>query len=199
MVTVKESEGGDFEVAPQGLHQAVCIDVIDLGLMQTAWGPKHRVRIRWAIDAQNSRGYPFWISATYNLTLGTSSKPSGLRKALESWRGKQFTDEEVKCFDLDKVIGANCQLQVIHRPGDGGKVWANVQAVVPIGKNMVPMRVPADYVRVGERPPQGPPPAQPPDGSRMELVKSYDPPGAAPPVTFTDEEILAGDCPDCPF
>jgi len=151
MVIAKGADGQEFEPVPQGLHQAVCIDVIDKGIVQTQWGAKHRVQIRWALDALNERGREHWVMASYNLTLGTPSKPSALRTALESWRGKPFTAEEEAGFDLDKVIGANCQIQVIHKMGDGGKMWANVQAIVPLGKNAPLMRIPADYVRVSKR------------------------------------------------
>ena len=32
---------------PEGLHQAVCVDVVDLGIQQTPWCDKHQVRLVW--------------------------------------------------------------------------------------------------------------------------------------------------------
>ncbi|MHA1379626.1 MAG: hypothetical protein ACTSRG_14730 [Candidatus Helarchaeota archaeon] len=37
-----------------------------------------------------------------------------MRKFLESWRGKKFTKEELEGFDLQKILGKPCQLQIIH-------------------------------------------------------------------------------------
>lgn len=195
MVITRASSGGDYETPPAGLHQAVCIDVVDLGLQPTQWGDKHKVRIVWIIEAQDSFGRPFKVFQTYTNTLGGGNKVSALRGALESWRGKPFTKEELEGFDLDQVIGANCQLQVIHKAGDGGKVWANVQAIVPLGKHTPKMRLPADYVRVCDRPADQQPqrrtaPLNAPQ-SGMTLEKSYDPPRRLydPPLEETSGEV----------
>ena len=147
MVIAKRSEGGQFELPPQGLHQAVCIDVLDIGVKDTSYGPKHRVTIRWALDANDSTGRQFWAHASYNLTLGSPNKPSALCQMIETWRGAPMSDEEFEQFNLDSLIGMNCQMQIVHKMGDGGKNWANVQAVVPLGRGAVPMRIPEDYVR----------------------------------------------------
>ena len=48
---------------------------------------------------------------------------------------------------LEKLIGAPCQLQIIHN-GE----YANVQAVVPAGKGVPRLMVPEDYVRECDQP-----------------------------------------------
>jgi hypothetical protein len=137
-----------FTPAPEGLHQAVCVDVVDLGLVETQWGQKPKVEIRWQLDVVNEdAGKRFDIRARYTLSL---SEKANLRKQLETWRGRKFSQEELQGFDLEKLIGVNCQLQVIHNLSDEGKTYANVQAIVPHNAKL-PKIAPLDYVREQDR------------------------------------------------
>jgi hypothetical protein len=81
---------------------------------------------------------------------------ANLRKHLESWRGRKFTDDELKEFELENLIEANCQIQVIHNIGNNGIVYANVQAIVPLAKGMTKMRISPDFVRKKDRKHEGP-------------------------------------------
>ena len=139
----------EFNPAPEGLHQAVCIDVIDLGLVKSQWGEKHQVEIRWQLETLDDQtGLPFMVLRRYTLSLNEKAK---LRHHLEAWRGRKFTSAELEGFDLEKLLGVNCQIQIVHDIADDGRTWANVSAVVPLGKGMVKI-VPSDtYVRVVDR------------------------------------------------
>jgi hypothetical protein len=75
---------------------------------------------------------PRMVSKTYTLSLG---ERANLRKDLESWRGRIFTPEELKGFDIQNLIGANCMIQVIHKTKDG-KTFANISAILPLYKGM---------------------------------------------------------------
>jgi hypothetical protein len=44
-----------FTPAPEGLHQAVCVDVVDLGLAEGPWGAKPTVEFRWELLARGPR------------------------------------------------------------------------------------------------------------------------------------------------
>lgn len=139
---------GKFTPAPEGLHHAVCVDVIDLGVLQTTWGDKHKVRLVWQIEeADTETGKRFEARKQFNLSL---HEKATLRKDLEAWRGRKFTADELKGFDLEKLLGVNCQIQIVHEIGEDASIWANVQAVVPAPKN-VPRIAPMDYVRVKDR------------------------------------------------
>lgn len=138
-----------FTPCPEGLHHAVCVDVVDLGVLNTSFGDKHKIRIVWQIEEeQPDNGRRYDVRAHYNLSLHEKAR---LRKDLESWRGRKFSPEELGGFDLERLLKANCQIQVVHDLGDDGRVWANVQAVVPAPKN-VPALAPVDYVRQQDRP-----------------------------------------------
>ena len=133
---------------PEGLHHAVCCDVIDLGELPTAWGNKPKIEIRWQLDEVNPETQKrFEVRARFTNSLHEKAR---LRQVLETWRGKRFTADELKGWDLEKLIGVNCQCQIEHAPGDEGRVWANVNAVVPAPKGAVKLRV-QDYIRQADR------------------------------------------------
>lgn len=57
-----------------------------------------------------------------------------LRKDLESWRGRKFTQAEIENFPgLKTVLGKPCMLNVVH--SDDGK-HANIGAVLPLPAGM---------------------------------------------------------------
>lgn len=143
-IIARNNSGPQFEPAPEGLHHAVCVDVIYLGEQDTPYGIKEQTRFIWQIDVENEvTGNRYQVRQTYNLTMSEMSK---LSQHLEGWRNKQFTEEERVAFDVEKLIGVNCQLQLIHRTSKAGRVYANIQAVVPAPKGVTPM-VPLDYER----------------------------------------------------
>ena len=143
-----------FTPCPEGLHHAVCVDVVDLGVVATSFGDKHKVRIIWQIEEENpDTGRRYDASKQYNLSL---HEKSTLRKDLEGWRGVKFTEaqlagEDQRGFDIEKLVGVNCQIQIVHDISDDARIWANVQAVVPAPKN-VPKMAALDYTRVKDRP-----------------------------------------------
>ena len=153
---VKDSKK-EYTAAPEGLHSAVCVDVVDLGEMETQWGAKHKIEIRWVLEVldedgrpQNDpkTGKPFMVTQRYTASLAEKSK---LRPMLEAWRGRKFSKEELEGFDVEKLVGVNCQLQVVHNIVSDGGVYSNVQAVVPAARGGIKLRVPTDYIRVAER------------------------------------------------
>lgn len=139
----------DYSPAPEGLHQAVCCDVIDLGEVPGKFGTKPMVKIRWQleeIDPKNKKRYS--ASKRYNNSL---HEKATLRKDLETWRGKKFTEKELDKFDLEKLIGVNCQLSISHNVKEDGEIYANVMTIVPINPKMKKITVSEDYEREKDR------------------------------------------------
>jgi hypothetical protein len=159
----------EYTPAPEGLHQAVCIDVVDLGIQKTQYGDQVKIEIRWVIeDVDPKTNKQYMVLRRFTPSL---HKKANLRGILESWRGRKFTEEELKGFDIEKLIGANCQLQICHNISSEGDTYANVQAVVPMHKNAAKMAVPADYVRVALREDQH----QRVNGPELEAEDEYTP------------------------
>ncbi len=145
-LTAKDRAGGDFTPIPEDLHLAVCYGIWDIGTQFSEKYSKsiHKVVIVWEIPGCRGqferdgkiKDLPRAISKRYTISL---HKKADLRKDLESWRGKKFTDEELKGFDLKKLLGAPCQIQVLHNKVDD-KVYANIAAITkaPTATKIIP-------------------------------------------------------------
>jgi len=56
---------------------------------------------------------------------------------LASWRGKDFSEDEAKCFDITKLLGVPCMLNIIHKPSkDGTKMYEEIASVTPMPKGV---------------------------------------------------------------
>jgi hypothetical protein len=111
---------------PEGIHPAVCVDVVDLGNEENQWGNQHKCRIAWELASVMEDGRRFTAQQKFTVSL---HEKSSLYKLLRSWRGKPFTAQELAGFDLEKVIGAPCQLVITHEEKDG-KVYGNITAIM---------------------------------------------------------------------
>lgn len=143
MATYASDSGGgnDFDPVPEGAHPAVCDMFVDLGLQETtgkfAGKVQHKIYLRWQIpslrlsyekDGQQIEG-PMTIGSKFTLSL---HEKSALRKLLQQWRGRAFTPEELKKFDVTTVVGKPCMISVSHSPREGGGVYANVDGAMKL-------------------------------------------------------------------
>lgn len=140
---ISDNGGGDFELCPADVHDARCWLVCDLGLQEGGqWGPKAKIQIGWEIPgARMKDGRCFSVFERYTASL---SERSQLRPMLEAWRGRPFTPDELKGFNVGQLLDKCCQVLVQHRAykGRDGKERkaANVTAVMPIkGRTLPPM------------------------------------------------------------
>lgn len=150
----KDSGGGSFEQAPTGTHVARCYKLIDLGTtLQEFQGEakkRHQVIIGWELPNELMQtgefsGQPFTASKFYTLSL---HEKASLRHDLKNWRGKDFTDGELKGFDLKNVLGATCLLSVTTN--DKGRAEVSGVMALPKG-SVVPDAVnPTTYFSFGE-------------------------------------------------
>lgn len=142
-VIATNESSGNYEKAPVGMQQAVCVFVNDIGNQPGEWQGKqlirHQVIITWEIAEKMTQGeyegMPFMLSKFYTLSL---AEKANLRKDLESWRGKQFTEDELRGFDLERLIGANCYLNVTSTDKDKRRI----SAITPLPKG-VPLITPS--------------------------------------------------------
>lgn len=124
---------------PAGLHHAACYSVIDIGTQpQTnpAFNAARKVVLIFEIPDQRidiekdgkTHNLPRAISNTFTLSLHDKSL---LKPALESWRGRAFTAEELEGFDVTNVAGANCFINVVHKIKDD-RTFANIATINPM-------------------------------------------------------------------
>jgi len=129
------SEGRSFTPVPAGLHDAICISVVDLGMQQSVFGIKPKILLQWELPTcLGDDGKPMAISRTFGATL---HKQGGLRPLLAAWRGRDFTPEELKSFAIDGLLGKPVKLLIQHTTSAEGKTYANVQAAVKPDKGQL--------------------------------------------------------------
>ena len=126
------------------MYQAVCYAVVDVGTQQSKlFDAKKQIYLLFELPFERHTferdgkkvELPRAISKPWGATLG---KKAYLRRDLESWRGRPFTEEELKGFELKNLLGANCQLNIIHNEKNGS-VYANIASVAPLAKGMAKM------------------------------------------------------------
>jgi hypothetical protein len=144
--------GTNYTPAPQGTHAAVCVDVVDLGIIETTYSGKtkkqYKIKIVWQIDETRGDGKPFIVSKRYTNSL---HEKASMRKDLESWRGRPFEEAELEQFDLEVLLSVGAMVNVIHNVKDGS-TYANVAAVMKLPKG-VAAPTPREYVRECDREP----------------------------------------------
>lgn len=132
------SSGGDFKPIPEGTYLATCVRIIDLGTQVSTFKGadklQRKVLVAWEVPdvlvEYEGESKPAMVQSRYTASLADKAN---LRRHLESWRGRKFTDDELKGFDLKNVLGKPCQIQVLH--SDDG-AYANVSAVMGLPKGL---------------------------------------------------------------
>jgi hypothetical protein len=140
-LTVKDNGGGDFELIPEATYIATSSMLIDLGTHDYEYmgnsGTKKQIYIGWELDACDSQGKPFVIGKYYTASLG---KKANLRKDLEAWRGRAFTDEELSGFQLINILGKSCSIGIIHKEA-GEYKKPRISSIQALPKGVPPHKV----------------------------------------------------------
>lgn len=135
---IAKETGSTFTPVPAGTHVARCFGVVSLGTQQSANFPaSFKVMLNFELPDElieiEGKPTPMTISKEYTLSL---SEKANLRRDLEGWRGRQFTPEELKGFDVAKVCGSPCILTVVHKTSGKGTVYAAITSIGKLGKGM---------------------------------------------------------------
>jgi hypothetical protein len=141
-ITVKN----EFTLVPEGEYQAVCVDIVDLGMVHSEkWNKwQHKAAIVFQIDERDPKNAKrFEIAARHTLNM---SPKANLRQFLGQWRGKPFSDAEANVsLSLASLVGANAMLTIVHNVS-GEKTFANIFSLRKLAKGDAPM-APENYVR----------------------------------------------------
>jgi hypothetical protein len=130
----REQEGSNFVQPPEGTFVARCYRIIDLGTQHDEYQGKPTIRnqvvVTWELPTElMDDGKPFSVSRFYTNDLYENAN---LYKDLVAWRGRAFTEEEKRGFDLENILGAPCLITIVHN--DKGK--AKVTSVTKLVKGM---------------------------------------------------------------
>lgn len=140
MSLVAKSEGSSFVPVPTGMHLARCYRIVDLGTQESTYMGNvknlHKMMLQFEVhgeDAQGnptvtSKGEPMTVSKNYTVTLADKSN---LRKDLQTWRGKDFTAEELRGFELKNVLGQWAMISVVETENNG-QTYTNIANINPV-------------------------------------------------------------------
>jgi hypothetical protein len=108
-----ETNGTTFEAAPTGVHDAICVKIVDLGTQTSEYKGEELKRrqnlIIWELPEElREDGQPFTISKFYTASL---NEKSNLYADLTSWLGKPPEAP----FNPEDLLGKGCQLIVTEK------------------------------------------------------------------------------------
>lgn len=130
-------DSGDFKPHPEGIHPAVCVDVMDLGLVETEFqGQKkmvNKVKLVFESEQKTEDGKNCTVSKNFTASLHPKAK---LAEFLGKWRGRPVVPGET--IDLAKLLGASCTLVISHQQNMSGKTYAAIDAVSKPTKRVAP-------------------------------------------------------------
>jgi len=133
----------------KGWHRSVCVDVCDLGIQPTHWGPTPTIEFTWNIEEVRRDGKQHIVWRRFRKSLRDEST---LRRFLEVWQGYPFGEEE-----LERGVGLVSRF--LHRPGMllidqslTGRHYHSVVAVTPMPDRHAPLIADGFYVRRMLRP-----------------------------------------------
>jgi hypothetical protein len=138
------SSGSSRELIPAGNYIARCYQMLHIGtvteMIQGQQKTLNKVRVGWELPTElkvfrtENGEEPCVISKEFTLSM---HEKATLRKVLASWRGKDFTEGEAKCFDITKLLGVACMINIIHKPSkDGLKTYEEIAGVSPMPKGV---------------------------------------------------------------
>lgn len=136
-----DSGGGSFTPAPVGTHAARCVKLIDLGTQHGEYKGqptrRNQVLVVWELPDETieieGEQKPITTSKFYTNSLG---EKANLRRDLEGWRGKTFSEDELRRFDLENILGKPCLLTIVS--GENGKTKVASVSGLPKGMNCPP-------------------------------------------------------------
>lgn len=143
MSITASNNGTNFAPVPAGTYAARCFSMVHIGTIVEEYNgdskEQNKVRISWELPTEKKvfseeKGeQPYSVSKDFTLSM---HEKANLRKFLESWRGKGFTEEEAKSFDITKLLGKPCMLSVIHKTSKQGKLYAEISSVSTLPKGL---------------------------------------------------------------
>lgn len=130
-----------------GVYMAVCIGFIDLGEQYSEMFKSYSNKgmYVWELVGEtieiDGEQKPRQLSKEFTIS---SSNKSNLRKFIESWNSKSYSDDEFLEFDLFDQIGKPCQLNVVLNES---KEYSNVDNLMPLPKGFPAPTTATEFIK----------------------------------------------------
>jgi len=124
-----------LEPCPEGRHPLVCVDIFRVDPEEATYDGVTKLyeKVMFVFQAfpeseeRDSKGNPFQVERKFTWSLA----PQGLlRPFLEHWRGRDFSEEEAKRFDVSKCKGVSAWGTIVHNTR-----FVNIQDIEPYSDN----------------------------------------------------------------
>lgn len=136
-LVLESKEGGNFIPHPEGIYPAVCVDVMDLGLVETEFQGQRRMTPRLKLVFETEQRLEDGTVCTVSKMFTASLHPKAqLAEFLGKWRGRPVVVGE--SIDLGKLIGACCTVVVSHQQNSVGRTYASLDAISKPTKKLAP-------------------------------------------------------------
>jgi len=142
-LVAKASASSTFTPVPPGTYMARCYRIVDLGTQKSTYLGKDKflpkVMLQFEVHGEDDEGAPLVtrkgepMTISKNFTLSLAEKAT-LRKDLVSWRGRDFTKDELDGFELKNVLGAWAMISVTKSVGSDGNEYTNIASVSSVPK-----------------------------------------------------------------
>lgn len=150
-ITARGSDS-KFQPHPEGQYIGVCVDVINLGeKVQDFPGTTKYLASTCALvfrtgERNEETGDYIDIAREFTVSMG---EKANLRKFLEQWRGRPYSEADVKNgVPLHKLEGQPGLLSIAHKVSGKNRTYANITACVGVPKQMAAgVGQYTDYVR----------------------------------------------------
>lgn len=188
-IVVNINGGKDFEPLSEGIHTLCLADIVDLGIEQTPFGSKPKIRFVYLSDEADEDGRTKYVFEKFTASL---HEKATLRGRVRDLLGRDLTEEELAAgkFDVETLIGVQKKAVIEHNESKG-KIYANVKAIIK-GK-ATGVVIPDDFVRAKDKAPKTNgaakpmPPARSAVGGGTAVAKAILAPASQGPIS--DEDI----------
>ena len=145
IIAKSSGETSQRELIPAGTYLARCYSMVHLGTVKQSYLGEDKwtnlVRITWELPTElrcfnaDKGEQPCVISKEVTLSM---NEKSTLRAVLTGWRGKAFSEDEAKEFDVAKLLGKPCMISIFHQASKSNpeKVYERIASISPVMKGM---------------------------------------------------------------
>lgn len=113
---------------------AVCVDVVELGMQPTPWGDKPKIKVVFETDHVNDYGERVILTRTYTASL---YEKSSLYKDLVTWG---IYDPRAACNEIDSscLRDESAKLTLKAKVTEDGGVFHQIVKVEPANTKIIP-------------------------------------------------------------
>ena len=141
LIAKESCSGEERPPVPPGVHLARCYGIIDVGTQKTTHRGEtkylNEVMLQFELHDEGEAGGPLFtangkpMSISKSFTLSLAEKAT-LRKDIQTWRGREFTPNELRGFQLKSLLGEWAMISVVKAMVNNGKEPTNIAAIMPV-------------------------------------------------------------------